>query len=327
MRVMVLGFCLVACGTDSATNERDANPLQPTTDANVADAGVVVGSGPGHITFHFGGHVYRIRAEANATPEDLGTDDTLDLSPDGMWMVVTTTRFGCSGYACLALVPSSNPSGGAAVSGGAIHPSADSVVASGGNWIAFTGPGTHSMDYFAVSRTDAGAAWGAPVELTTASTMAYHHNAAVSADGRSLVMDCGPEPYGVTDSSICEVDADGKNFRVVLRPTDHTGGTTSNELHTPDFAPDGSLVFEADWGGERVWRLPAGGAPFAVAPSYTNDNSPCVLPDGRIASLWLERPGNTQGLHELKVMNADGTGELMLVINQDIVDVGLGCGE
>jgi hypothetical protein len=73
--------------------------------------------------------------------------------------------------------------------------------------------------------------------------------------------------------------------------------------------------------------LPVGATPpVKVAPAFTNDNSPCVLPDGSIASLWLNRPGGT-GVHELKVMKPDGSSFFMLVINQDVADIGLGCGD
>ncbi len=62
-------------------------------------------------------------------------------------------------------------------------------------------------------------------------------------------------------------------------------------------------------------------------PDVHDDNSPCVLPDGRIASLWLDRDGNQSGAHELKLMNADGTGGVMLVTEKDIQDIGIGCGD
>ena len=54
-----------------------------------------------------------------------------------------------------------------------------------------------------------------------------------------------------------------------------------------------------------------------------NDNAPCVLPDGRIASLWLNRPGS-ESQHELKVMTPDGSSYAMLVTGVDIEQ--LGCG-
>ena len=72
----------------------------------------------------------------------------------------------------------------------------------------------------------------------------------------------------------------------------------------------------------------AGGAsePVLVTTEFNNDNSPCVLPDGRVASLWLDRPDG-EGDHEIKVMAPDGGGYIMILTDVDVFDVGLGCGE
>jgi hypothetical protein len=45
-----------------------------------------------------------------------------------------------------------------------------------------------------------------------------------------------------------------------------------------------------------------------------------------VASLWLERPGGAS-LHELKIMSPDGKNYWVLVQNQDISDIGIGCGK
>ena len=66
--------------------------------------------------------------------------------------------------------------------------------------------------------------------------------------------------------------------------------------------------------------------PVQIEASFTNDNSPCVLPDGRVVSLWLNGPGNDPGLHELKVMDADGSNEFRVLIGVDVSDSGIGCG-
>ena len=90
--------------------------------------------------------------------------------------------------------------------------------------------------------------------------------------------------------------------------------------------PDGSIVFEGDWNGEQIYRYTGSGDPSVINPAYGNDNSPTVLPDGRVVSLWLGREGGP-GYHELKIMNADGGGDRMLLINVDISDTGIGSGE
>jgi hypothetical protein len=42
-------------------------------------------------------------------------------------------------------------------------------------------------------------------------------------------------------------------------------------------------------------------------------------------SLWLERPGG-KGVHELKVMSADGKEHFVLMPGVDVADVGISCG-
>jgi hypothetical protein len=50
-----------------------------------------------------------------------------------------------------------------------------------------------------------------------------------------------------------------------------------------------------------------------------------VLPNGSIASLWLDRPEGS-GDHELKVMTVNGSSHFMLLPDIDVADIGLGCG-
>jgi hypothetical protein len=64
---------------------------------------------------------------------------------------------------------------------------------------------------------------------------------------------------------------------------------------------------------------------WATRPILRNDNSPCVLPDGRVVSLWLLRPGGS-GFHEIKVMDPDGTNQFMALTDVNVFDVGIGCG-
>ena len=66
-------------------------------------------------------------------------------------------------------------------------------------------------------------------------------------------------------------------------------------------------------------------SPLNETAEFGNDNSPCVLGDGRIASLWLDRPGG-EGLYELKIMAADGSSFFMTLKGTGVLDIGLGCG-
>lgn len=270
---------------------------------------IISSSANGTITYRLpDGPVYRIAAQAGAAPENVslalnalsaGSEDIwLNTSPDGKWLLLATDRFDaeCVGWPCLATV-SGDLSTGTAVraNGELIHPEGFSAVASGGNLIIYPGPGgPHTLDLWAVTRRDDG--WSAPVLLTANSRYEFNHRPAISEDGRKVVFDGGNQPYGAEGTALCEVGTDGMGFRVVLTPADSPPGfPPTGALHHPDYAPDGSLVFEADWAGEQIWRLPLGAAmPVRVASQFGNDNSPCVLSDGRIVSLWLNRPGNPE---------------------------------
>ena len=292
------------------------------------------GGSPGHVVVQMpGGDWHRFAASASPADEDLanvlnalspGSDQYVNLSLDGAWLALNSGRFGCTDSNCVVLVKD--------VSKGEILPIVRTegrpTVAPGGNVVVYPSDGgPHSIDVYSIRRSGGG--WGAPLLLSASMPAPYAHDVAFSFDGTRVVFDCGPSQYQDAGTSICEAAVDGSDFRVVVGPADGPQGTMANETHHPAYAPDGSIVFEADWqGAEEVWRIAAsGGAPVKISPpGVTDDNSPCVLPDGRIASLWLGRPGNVDSIHELKVMNADGTGAIMLVTGVDIVDVGESCG-
>ncbi len=298
----------------------------------------------GHITYTFEEQFYRVKAEPGAIPENIshkldnlsplpqgGSDETVNISPDGNWLVLSTERFDadCAGWSCLAIVAGDLSSGEAVkVNGEVIHPGGGmAAVASGGNLIVYhSREGTNTMNLWAVRRDSIAAPWGTPVELTQSSNYAYNEWPAIDANGAKIVFNCTNEPYS-DDTNICEVGTDAKGFHVLVRPVDSPGGLPDvANLNAPDYAPDGSIIFEADWDGEHLWRLRTGATePVKITDNFNNDNSPCVLPGGSIASLWLNRP-NGLGYHELKVMTPNGGSYFMLVTDKDIDDIGLGCG-
>ncbi|UCH26467.1 MAG: right-handed parallel beta-helix repeat-containing protein [Trueperaceae bacterium] len=285
------------------------------------------------------GHIYLHPAYAGAEPLDVsaaldalspGLDGWVNLSPDGQWLLLESERFDaeCEGWPCLVVsdVALASPEV-VAIEGDVLHAGQSAAVASGGRLIVFqASDGPHETDLFATVLERAG--WSSPVLLTAESPYAWNDGPALSADGLHVLFDCGDEPYGAEGTAICEVGTDGEGLRVVLTPSQGPAGfPRSGALHHADYAPDGSIVFEADWDGEQIWRLPQGSTvPERLSTAFNNDNSPCVLPDGRIVSLWLDRPGG-QGFHEIKVMSRDGAQETMLLIDVDVQDVGLGCGE
>jgi hypothetical protein len=289
-------------------------------------------------------HIYRVAASAGATPEDVsailssspGSDSSVGLSRDGKWLALTTTRFGCGQWACLALVATS-PAGDTAASGtllepggNVVHPESRPAVARDAAFVVYSASGgPHSRDLF-IARRRAGSAVGdsgafdAPLLLTTGSTFKTHSLPALSADEKGVICDCQTSDNG--PSSLCTVALDGSGFRELITIND-VASSTVTEVHSGDFLPDGTIVFEGDWHAEQVWRRDGAGTLATLSPDgVTNDNSPCALPDGRIASLWLGRAGNPQGLHELKVMTLDGQSE-MVVTGVDVFDIGIACGE
>ncbi|MBI4719085.1 MAG: hypothetical protein HY763_14870 [Planctomycetes bacterium] len=316
-------------GGDGVTDGTDA-----TDDGGAGSAGEV-----GAVVFALpDGHIYRIRAEEAATAEDLtaaldalaprGADDWVNISPDGAWLVVSTERFDaeCAGFACLAVVPSDlSAFESVRAAGQVVHTEGFGAIAGGGNLIVFPSQeGPNQVDLWAMARTADG--WGVAQLITGDSPHPYNTQPAISDDGSRVVFDCSPVPFSQEGTSLCEVGVDGAGYRVVLAPGDPPPGLAAGgALHHADYAPDGSIVFEASWNGERLWRLaPGSSVPTAIGAEFNNDNSPCVLTDGSIASLWLDRPGGT-GTHELKVASPDGA-EYFILLSQDIVDGGIGCG-
>ena len=97
-------------------------------------------------------------------------------------------------------------------------------------------------------------------------------------------------------------------------------------IHHADYAPDGSIIFEAAWTGEQIWRLSPGSTQPVRLSGVNNENSPSVLPDGRIVTLWLNRPGNRNGFHELTVRSTDGTFLFTLLPETDVQDIGISAG-
>jgi hypothetical protein len=319
-------------------NASDAGPPDDASFANdVTPSPPPVGAG--HVLFRLSdGHWHRLLAQAGNAPEDVtssldafsgGSDDQMNVSKDGAWLVSIGSRFGCSAGSCLARFRADLTEGepvtisGSAITTGDGRP----AVASDGNVIVYPARGPHALDLYAIKRAPGGL-WGTPVLLTGASSFDFHHDVAIAWDGSRVVCDCGADEYGAPPTSICEVNTDGSGFHQVLGPADGPDQSTGHALHHADYTPEGDIVFEADWPSEQVWKISRGSAaPVKISPANEgDDNSPCALPDGRIVSLWLGRPGNTSGGHEIKAMNADGSGTVMLLTDVDVVDIGMGCG-
>lgn len=308
--------------------------------AVTADAPSKIPRSGGQITFLSGEREpYRIEARPSAKPEPLGPaldklskgkDRYVNVAPDGSYLLLDTTRFGCEDWDCLVLVKPDLSEGTPVRSGDdLVHSDGPAAVGPGGALVVYSNKADtkHQRDLIAVSRE--GQSYGVPKVLTGASPFKYNVQPSVSKDGTRIVFDCGNEPYAGEGSAVCEVSADGSGFRIVLEPGKPGFPQKIKACHHPAYAPDGSIVVEIDKPpfGERVWRLPkTGGDPVLIGDAFSNDNSPCVMPDGRVVSLWLGRREG-DGRHEIKVMSPDGQDHFMALVGFEVHDVVLGCGK
>lgn len=288
---------------------------------------------------HSNGALYQLDAAEGSTPVNLsaqldsvaaGHDNWINISPRERWLLLDSERFDpeCNGWGCLSIIsPDRTSAEVIRVNGAVVHGEGFAAISSDGALVVYPAAGgPHAIDLWSTRRS--GTTWSSPTLLTAASPYAFNAQPAISADGLRVLFDGGQQPYGAEGTAICEVGTDGLGFRVVLTPAAPPPGLSAGgALHHADYAPDGSIVFEGNWNGERIWRLsPGSTTPQLVNADDTNDNSPCVLPDGRIASLWLGRPGGP-ATHELKVMTADGASQFMALLGEDVADIGIGCGE
>lgn len=296
-------------------------------------------------------HLYRLAAVEGAEPEDLtqqldalgtiGEDDWLNISPDGSWLLMSTERFSaeCVGWSCLAVGPAADLTQVATLfyqEGDRLIPIRGEfgAISSDGSKVIFpANDGPNALDLWITQR--AGDYWTPPVVLTADATYPYHTFPAFSEDGSKIVFDCSKVPYSQETTGICEMNTDGTGYRIVVTPSDVPAGAgEGTALHHPDYMPAQAdadccgIVFESDWGdAERIWYLaPGAEEPVLLTDQFGNDNSPCVLPDGRIVSLWLDREGS-EGYHEIKVMNpVDPADYYMALLDVDVLDIGIGCG-
>ncbi len=318
--LVVLGAGHCGAGTTTGPPTRSAEP-----------------SREGFVTYRLvTGHVYELPVRAGASAVDVsaaldriwpgGRDEWLNTSPNGRWLLTSTDRFGCGRWACLARLDATLRTAVVIrASGSPLHADAFGAISSDGRTVVYPqGGGRHVRDLW-VTRLIAGR-WTAPVLITGASPQRYNMQPAISGDGRRVLFDCGPGVPEIAGTAICSVSTRGGAVTLVIAPRDGPQGTAENLVHHPAFGSDGAVVFEADWRGEQIWRAaPGSGRPLLVSRVH-DDNSPCVLPDGRIVSIYFDRPGNRSGIGELRIADPDGGHGTEILTGRDVADIGIGCG-
>lgn len=309
-------------------------------DTGPQDAGELPDVG-GRVYYNVADDLFRIAASAGAAPENLsealdalapGTRDRyVAPSATGDWFVMSSDRGGCSGE-CLVRVAADLSAIEPVLAGGAeVYPAGISAVSSDGNRVVFaTGGGPHNTDLWLTERSDAG--WQAPILLTGDSTYAYNNMPAMDREATHVLFDCGQQPYpedGQNDA--CRVNLDGSGFNRVVG-YDTLPDTRFDKVQNPHPGPDG-VLFEGSWpvagdAPEIIWILRNGAsAPEPIGLGFPNSVSPCALADGRWVMLWLGRPGNDAGSHELTLVGRDGSLIATLTPDVDVADIGLGCSD
>jgi hypothetical protein len=322
---MLIALALAGCGT-SSTGGGMKSKLPP-----------LEGSPGGFVTYVVNGQLVRHPARENATPVNL-TEQIDALSPvtaspdrfayvskDGAYLTMESSRFGCARGECLTIVNGQMTEGEVVLANGQeIDPVGRAAISNDGNLIVYpSGAGPNAEDLYAITRTNG--VFGAPLLLTGDSQYDYNNVPTLRADNSTVLFDCGSSPFSQEDTNICEVAIDGSGFRRVVDGDDGPAGQRNGRAHHADYFSDGSIVFEGEWGGEQIWVLrPDVTIPENIRDDHGNDNSPCVLPGGYVASLWLGRPG-AQGFHELKMTAPSGGDFTVLTPDVDVEDVGISC--
>ena len=199
---------------------------------------------------------------------------------------------------------------------GAPHPEGFSSIAAGGMMMTMIlQDNNNRSDVWLLTRS--GNSWVRVNDINlSVNSNGNNNGGAVFSKDNSKVMWTS---YTNSGMDFDENSIDGTNYNHLLS---HTFLGNSAQIIRPSYENGGTIVFEGELNGEQCYRYdPATPniAPYVIDGNYSNDNSCAALPDGRIASFWLERP-NGPSVHELRIMGADGVHESVLQLNIDFWD-------
>ena len=309
--------------------------------AVLALAGVFVAEPPpsGTITFTADGDVYRVAAEPNAQPENIssrlnafaaGEDSSLNISPDGEWLVIETTRAdeACAGWACLAIAPRSlSLTEATAVylpNFDVVHTDSLPALGRDAERLVYVAEGVNTRDLFLLEWDDAG--WSDPILLTALSPYAYNDLPRLHPYDDDVLFICGDEPYGGGNTAVCEVDLDNFNVDVLIQREDGPlVSADADGLYTADYLPDGSVIFTAPWRNADIWRTTSDDEqfePLRFDPPLIGVLG-CVLPNGAFTVLqWDEALGGAA----VRVVSLDGSTDYTINMPVPVEYDSVGCG-
>ena len=279
------------------------------------------------ITYLVEDSLYRVEAKVGESPVNLsarlpghGEEETPAVSRNGRYVTITTNRFSpCESWSCVFLFSNKFASVETInVEGEPLRAKGRVAVSNEGTKLVYENEGgPHDTDLFIVTREREG--WSRPSLLTQSSKYAYHRLPVLNHKGSRVVFDCTNDPYSQNDSHICEIDLDSRDQTVVASQG------PKHSVHHADYLKGKGFVYEGDKEGEVLW-VGSGKQTKKLSEKHDNDNSPCVLPSGKIASLWLGRPGGA-GVHEIKVTGPKGANPFVLGKGMDVSDIGMSCHE
>ncbi len=247
----------------------------------------------------------------------------ITVSHDGKWYSFKSDRFGVNaGAGAVLTVIDSSFSNYEVIHdslGNVVYTEDAAYVLTGGNEIVFVaGSINHSKDIFIIHRNLN--SWGMPKNLTIGSAYNFNYFPYVSSDGLKILFDAGNSSFPST--AIGEININGSSLSFPITASSMPIGIAA---HSPSYGLYGSIIYEGDASGERIWKLPIGTlTPSIINSTFVDDNSPVCLPDGRIVSLYYSTGSNW---HQLKIMNADGSNGYMLTDSSslftEVADIGI----
>jgi hypothetical protein len=191
-------------------------------------------------------------------------------------------------------------------------------ISNDGNTIYFVKGGmTHSMDIFKITRL--GSIWE-EMQLTGSSNYDYNIAPYLSYEEDRLLYESSNDV--TMSTAISQITVNALNNSVYVSIADINGAT---QMKSPAYDVSNNVYFEAETDAERIWKINVGGSPEIINTSYTNDNSPVTLPDGKVISVFIGA-----STHQIKVMDNSGVNLVMLTESnsefEEVFDIGISAG-